>query len=101
SAATSSFSQRYAPFLLHTVDLQLNAEQAANAAHNTRTIGAALQPYATGGVLPSWLGDGDHGVERMRAGYSDDHYRRLQVLKAHYDPTNMFRLNHNIPPARR
>jgi len=26
-------------------------------------------------------------------------YERLQALKRHYDPTNRFRMNLNIPPA--
>jgi FAD/FMN-containing dehydrogenase len=31
--------------------------------------------------------------------YSRDDYRRLQELKARWDPANLLRLNHNIPPA--
>ena len=27
------------------------------------------------------------------------HYTKLQQIKAKYDPTNMFRLNHNVVPA--
>lgn len=91
---STAFSQRYAPFILQTVIPLMHPD----AEFNTRGVVAALQQHSTGGVLPSWLGDGDHGVERMRAGYAASHYERLKVLKAQYDPTNMFRLNHNIPP---
>jgi FAD/FMN-containing dehydrogenase len=38
-------------------------------------------------------------VERVREAYEPDDYERLQRLKARYDPDNMFRFNHNIPPA--
>jgi hypothetical protein len=38
-------------------------------------------------------------AEQVRAAYDPDAYRRLTELKAVWDPTNMFRLNHNIPPA--
>lgn len=95
---STAFSQRYAPFILQTVDMLMGPEQAETVKRNTRIISEALQPHATGGVLPSWLGDGDHGIHRTRAGFTPAHYERLVALKGCYDPTNMFRLNHNIPP---
>lgn len=98
---STAFSQRYAPFIVQTLDVLMGPEQAQIADRNTRAIVEALQPHSTGGVLPSWLGDGDHGVERMRAGFTPAHYERLVALKDLYDPTNMFRLNHNIPPSGR
>lgn len=94
----ASFSQRYAPFLAQTICSLANPEQTAIANHNTEVVSAAMQAHSTGGAYPSWLGGGDFGVERMRAGFSPEHYARLVELKTAYDPTNMFRLNHNIPP---
>jgi hypothetical protein len=34
-----------------------------------------------------------------RAFYTDETYARLQAVKAEYDPENVFRANHEIPPA--
>jgi len=42
---------------------------------------------------------GDEGEERIRAAYPGATWDRLRQIKAHYDPTNVFRLNQNIPPA--
>jgi FAD/FMN-containing dehydrogenase len=42
---------------------------------------------------------GDEGEGRVRAAYPGETWERLRAIKAHYDPTNLFRLNQNIPPA--
>jgi FAD/FMN-containing dehydrogenase len=41
----------------------------------------------------------DEGEERVRAAYPGATWDRLAAIKARYDPTNLFRLNQNIPPA--
>ena len=42
----------------------------------------------------------DEGGERVRAAYPGATWDRLAATKRRYDPTNLFRLNQNIPPAR-
>ena len=42
---------------------------------------------------------GDAGDDTVRAAYPGDTWDRLRELKRRYDPDNLFRLNHNIPPA--
>jgi len=42
---------------------------------------------------------GDEGEARIRAAYPGSTWDRLEQIKARYDPTNLFRLNQNIPPA--
>ncbi|RPH34881.1 MAG: FAD-binding oxidoreductase [Chloroflexi bacterium] len=41
----------------------------------------------------------DEGEDRVRAAYPGATWDRLRAIKAKYDPTNVFRLNQNIPPA--
>ena len=41
----------------------------------------------------------DEGEARTRAAYPGATWGRLTRIKAQYDPTNLFRLNQNIPPA--
>jgi FAD/FMN-containing dehydrogenase len=50
---------------------------------------------ATGGVYVNLLGSDE--ADRVPAAYGVN-YERLVRLKAKYDPENLFRVNHNIPP---
>jgi hypothetical protein len=40
------------------------------------------------------------GGEDVHSAYSDARLQRLGVIKAQYDPANLFRFNQNIPPAK-
>jgi hypothetical protein len=42
----------------------------------------------------------EEGEDRVREAYPGPTWDRLAAIKARYDPTNLFRLNQNIPPAR-
>jgi hypothetical protein len=43
--------------------------------------------------------DAPNRPDRIRAAYGDN-YERLTRIKASYDPSNLFRVNNNIPPGR-
>jgi hypothetical protein len=64
-----------------------------------QTLIDGLEPWDTGATLPNYLGSGAFGPHRVRAAYSNADYERLTAIKAIYDPGNLFRVNHNIPPA--
>lgn len=55
----------------------------------------AIQPTSTGGVYVNYVGD--EGKDRVKAAYGAN-YERLAVLKAKYDPANLFCMNQNIKP---
>ncbi len=57
---------------------------------------AALRPGDPGAYV-GFLGD--EGDARVHEAYPGSTWRRLTEIKARYDPTNLFRLNQNIPPA--
>ena len=73
-----------------------------------RPVEAALhEPWVTdfakalrqgdGGAYVGFLGE--EGEARIREAYPGATWERLAAIKRRYDPTNIFRLNQNIPPA--
>jgi len=49
------------------------------------------------GAYVNFIGEESNGW--IRRAYPDGTWQRLQAIKAKYDPTNLFHLNQNIPPA--
>jgi FAD/FMN-containing dehydrogenase len=45
------------------------------------------------------MGGLDATPERARRAYDPESYERLTAIKTTYDPHNLFRINHNIPPG--
>ena len=56
-----------------------------------------MQPFRLHAVYLNYLDD--EGEARVREAYGAAKYERLVALKNKYDPTNVFRLNQNIPPT--
>ena len=61
-----------------------------------REAAAPLAEYATGGTFLNFL----HDPARTADAYTAASWERLRAIKRAYDPDNVFRLGHNIPPAR-
>jgi FAD/FMN-containing dehydrogenase len=93
----TAFAQRQAQF---NVGIMAQWTDPADAGRNiawTRAAADALQPYESGGYLLNFLDE--EGADTVRAAFGAN-YPRLAALKAKYDPTNFFRLNQNVVPAR-
>ena len=70
-------------------------DEARRARRLDRGFDAALRQDDTG-VYVNFLND--EGEERVHAAYPGHDLGRLTEIKRRYDPTNLFRLNQNIPP---
>jgi hypothetical protein len=92
----NAVGHRDAAFVVGTLTILRAADpDAARAAHDQ--LGKVLAPWTVGRCL-----NFTYGVttpDEVASCYDPDDYRRLTELKARFDPANMFRLNHNIPPA--
>jgi FAD/FMN-containing dehydrogenase len=58
---------------------------------------AAALDQGDSGAYVNFLAN--EGEEQVRAAYPESTWKRLAAIKARYDPTNLFHLNHNIPPT--
>jgi FAD/FMN-containing dehydrogenase len=92
----TAFPHRSAPYSVHIFPGW--TDPADDEAHMAwaREFHEAMAPHATGGVYVNLLGRDEQ--ERVPAAYASN-YDRLREIKAAWDPDNVFRANHNIPPA--
>jgi FAD/FMN-containing dehydrogenase len=88
---------RKAPWCVHPFGLWEKPEDDERGKRWAHDIRADLKPWATGAVYLNFIGD--EGRDRVVAGFGADNYRRLAMVKAQYDPENVFHLNHNVEPA--
>ena len=94
-ACDTAFPHRLEQYNLHIFSVwEDSAEDEANI-HWTRTVWQAAQPFSTGGIYVNFLGD--EGERQVRAAFGTN-YERLGILKAKYDPSNIFRSNQNVRP---
>jgi hypothetical protein len=95
-AVANSVGHRDAAFAVGTLTIMRKGDpDTVRAAH--AELGKALAPWTVGRCLNFTYGETT--PEEVATAYDPDAYRRLTELKARYDADNMFRLNHNIPPA--
>lgn len=59
----------------------------------------AMEPWSTGGAYVNFLSSDEADPWDVAGAYSSDVLERLVSIKNEVDSENMFRLNHNIPPA--
>ena len=63
-----------------------------------RDTHAAMRPFLAPGRYVNYLDHDDDAGDRIAHAYGPN-YRRLQEVKATYDPANLFHLNQNVRPA--
>jgi FAD/FMN-containing dehydrogenase len=97
-ASETAFGDRSAPILIAP---EANWEHAADDEANiawARDCIAQMQRFSDGGTYLNFPGFLEEGERMLRGAYGDN-YERLVALKDRYDPTNLFRINQNIPPT--
>ncbi len=94
-ASETAFGGRDAPYIMNILaDWSEPAEDAENISW-VRNLFAKLRSAMQPGVYVNFM-SGDE-EDRTREAYRE-RWDRLVSVKSHYDPSNFFRLNQNIPP---
>lgn len=95
-AAATAFAHRGRRLMVNVAAIYEHSDESAR--HEAWVIGlAAALRQGESGAYAGFLGD--EGESRVREAYPGPTWERLAAIKRRYDPTNLFRLNQNIPPA--
>jgi FAD/FMN-containing dehydrogenase len=94
----TAFSHRHARYSITAASLWRQASESEQNIAWTRRVWDAICTPADDAVYANYMTD-DEGDQRVRAAYGAN-YARLVGVKNRYDPTNLFRVNQNIKPAR-
>ena len=92
----TAYVQRDAEFVMNVHGRWERPEEDAAGIRWARALTADTAKFATGGVYINFITADES--DRVHAAYGGN-YERLVAIKNKYDPTNLFRMNHNIQPA--
>jgi hypothetical protein len=95
-ADATAFAHRASRIMVNVAAFYNGPEDQAVREAWVSDFAAALRQSDTGAYV-NFLGA--EGEARVRAAYPGATWDRLAAIKLRYDPTNLFRLNQNIPPA--
>jgi FAD/FMN-containing dehydrogenase len=97
SAADAAVGNREAPYLLGVeANWEPSQDDDANVAW-ARACVEDMRTFSKGGQYLNFPGFHEREDETMRTTFGNQ-YERLVALKKKFDPSNLFRLNHNIKP---
>jgi FAD/FMN-containing dehydrogenase len=96
SKTDGALGHRDAAFAVNVIGAGFEPEHDAPNTAWVRETWATVEP-ATSGAYVNFLAGDD--ADRVRSAYDDDVWDRLREVKRAWDPDNVFRINHNIPPA--
>jgi FAD/FMN-containing dehydrogenase len=94
--AATAYGHREAQWVMNVHGRWADPANDARCISWARELFQAATPYATGGVYVNFL-TAEEG-ERVRAAFGPN-YNRMVELKTRFDPTNLFRMNQNVPPS--
>jgi hypothetical protein len=95
-ANATAFAHRISRIMVNVAAVYGHPNEAPKHEHWVAAFAEVLR-QGDGGAYVNILGE--EGEARVQAAYPKPTWDRLAAIKYRYDPTNLFRLNQNIPPA--
>lgn len=93
----AAYGNRDAALMLQVVGLAMGEGAVPKLARYAARLREELAPALTGGVYIN-LTDLEESRKRIRRAFSEGNFRKLQDLKARFDPDNILRYGFNIEP---
>jgi FAD/FMN-containing dehydrogenase len=94
---SGAFGSRQMPYSLECVGLTPSSAAKTSFDQAMHHMRADLKDAVSNSVYLNFM-EGSESWERTRDGFLPDTYRRLQTVKARFDPDNLFRFGHHISP---
>ena len=95
----TAFAQRQARFNVTALGIWSDPADDDAVIRWGRWFASALEPHSASGGGYLNYGAPDESLSRVEAAYGSARFQRLSEIKRLYDPGNLLRFNHNIPPA--
>jgi hypothetical protein len=96
-AEATAFAHRSSRIMVNVAAFYEGTEERVAREAWVTDFAAGLSQEGEGAAYVGFLGE--EGEERVREAHPESTWDRLALIKGRYDPTNLFRLNQNIPPA--
>jgi hypothetical protein len=94
---SGAFSHRELPLIWQSIGMAPSKEAVEGFTQHARELKQELAPYLSGGLYLNFV-EGGEAVAHTRDGFSAEAFRRLEEIKARYDPDNCFRYAYDILP---
>ncbi|MGZ8737479.1 MAG: FAD-binding oxidoreductase [Nocardioides sp.] len=88
---------RSAPYMAHPIACWATSEETDHEMDWVRRFSEAFAPATTGRTYLNF--EPGTTLADVRSGYGEEKFERLVALKNEWDPGNLLRSNHNIPPT--
>lgn len=88
---------RSAPYMAHPIAAWQTSKETDHEMAWVRRFSEAFAPVTTGRNYLNF--EPGTTLADVRSGFGDEKFERLVALKDEWDPNNLFRSNHNIPPT--